>query len=296
MFPARSTWTIGSPSVRCASTMTLGANTIPPVDRMGFGVGPPGVKKRLACPLYPELKTRNGTTRTSYVPEGDWIATSSEVVPPAPEEPARPPPGPYTYRSKSLSLLGHSIRIVTWPVFEPQNDGATSTVRKKWSHTRSGSGGGHSSGRVVAARTKCFPVHAAFGVAGLTVPIPGVAPRAGTAIVPITRLATIRAIRGTTNLGIGHLPPSQTGPPGSRVRGVKGGAPLVLLCVRGVWRASPETKVLRITDENCAESDTQFARPLCIGAGPWPCLPPPRPCRAGGSPSPPASAGSRSAA
>src|SRR5437867_2128210 len=65
MFPARSTWTIGSPSVRCGSTMTLGANTIPPVGRMGFGVGPPGVKKRLACPLYPELNTRNGTTRTS---------------------------------------------------------------------------------------------------------------------------------------------------------------------------------------------------------------------------------------
>src|SRR3989442_5529618 len=153
MLPARSTWTIGSPSVRWASTMTLGAKAIPPVDRMGFGAGPPDVKKRLACPLYPELMTRNGTTRTSYVPAGERRATSSEVVPPAAEDPARPPPGagPYTYRSKSLSLLGHSIRIVTCPVCVSQKLGNTSTVREKWSHrTFPGSGGGHCSGRVVA--------------------------------------------------------------------------------------------------------------------------------------------------
>ena len=152
MFPDRSTWTIGSPSVRCASTMTLGAKAIPPVGRMGFGAGPPDVKKRLACPLYPELMTRNGTTRTSYVPAaGESRATSSEVVPPAAEEPARPPPGPYTYRSKSLSLLGHSIRIVTCPVCESQKPGSVKAmVRKKWSHrTFAGSGGGHSSGKVV---------------------------------------------------------------------------------------------------------------------------------------------------
>ena len=166
------------------------------------------------------------------MPAGDWIATSSEVVPPAPEEPARPPPGPYTYRSKSLSLLGHSIRIVTWPLCVYQNDGATSTVRRKWSHRTSGSGGGHSSGRAVAATTKCFPVHVAFGVVVETVPLPGLAARAGTAIVPITRLTTIRAIKGTTNRVIGHLPPSQTGPPGSPLRSVKGGAPVVPFCVR----------------------------------------------------------------
>ena len=65
MFPDRSTWTIGSPSVRWGSTMTLGAKTIPPVGWTGFGVGPPGVKKRLAWPLYPESMIRNGTTRTS---------------------------------------------------------------------------------------------------------------------------------------------------------------------------------------------------------------------------------------
>src|SRR2546426_11345314 len=156
MLPARSTWTIGSPSVRWASTMTLGAKAIPPVDRMGFGAGPPDVKKRLACPLYPELMTRNGTTRTSYVPAaGEGRATSSEVVPPAAEEPARPPVGPYTYRSKSLSLLGHSIRIVTCPVWVSQKAGSVGKVmvRKKWSHTRlgvgaGGGGGGHSSGKV----------------------------------------------------------------------------------------------------------------------------------------------------
>ena len=95
--------------------------------------------------------TRNGTTRTSYVPGvGERRATSSEVVPPAAEEPARPPPsGPYTYRSKSLSLLGHSIRIVTCPVFASQKVGGRSMVREKWSHTSFGVGGGHSSGKVV---------------------------------------------------------------------------------------------------------------------------------------------------
>src|SRR2546428_10641739 len=136
MFPDPSTWTIGSPSVRWASTMTLGAKAIPPVGRIGFGVGPPDVKKRLACPLYPELMTRNGTTRTSYVPAaGESRATSSEVVPPAAEEPARPPPGPYTYRSKSLSLLGHPIPILTCPLEVAQKAGsAQAMVRKKGLH------------------------------------------------------------------------------------------------------------------------------------------------------------------
>src|SRR2546428_3755386 len=160
MFPDPSTWTIGSPSVRWPSTMALGARAIRPVGRIGFGVGPPDVKKRLACPLYPEVMTRNGTRRTSYVPgAGEGRETSSEVVPPAAEEPARPPPGPYTYRSKSLSLLGHSIRIVTCPVWVSQKAGSAKVmVRKKWSHTRlgvgaGGGGGGHSSGKVVPPTT-----------------------------------------------------------------------------------------------------------------------------------------------
>ena len=221
MFPERSTWTIGSPSVRCGSTTTLGANAIPPVGHTGFGAGPPGVKTRLACPEYPEFVMRNGTTRTSYVPGGGARrAASSTVVPPAADDPTSEPSGPKTYRSKSLSLLAHVIRIVTWPVFWSQKFEAMSRVRKKWSQrTFAGSvAGGHSSGTVVEARTYVCPVHVAVGAVVEIVPEDGVAARAGTDIAAIARAVITRATARDRVRDMGHLSSQQSEPraaPGS---------------------------------------------------------------------------------
>src|SRR5207253_7910374 len=87
MLPLRSTWIIGSPSVRTGSATVLGPKAIPPVGCVGFGTGPPGVNARVADPWYSEPRTRNGTMRTSYTPgAGNSRKTASDVVPPAPDE------------------------------------------------------------------------------------------------------------------------------------------------------------------------------------------------------------------
>jgi len=50
MFPFWSMWTSGSPSVRCGSTMAWVPKDIPPVGKLGLGVGLPVMKVRSAEP------------------------------------------------------------------------------------------------------------------------------------------------------------------------------------------------------------------------------------------------------
>src|SRR2546425_11175849 len=51
VFPAWSMWTSGSPSVLLGSTIVCAPKDMPPVGKLGLGVGPPVVKARRADPV-----------------------------------------------------------------------------------------------------------------------------------------------------------------------------------------------------------------------------------------------------
>src|SRR5438552_17571123 len=51
MLPSLSAWIIASPSVRRVAATTLGPTAMPPVVRVGFGVGGHGVDVRLVDPV-----------------------------------------------------------------------------------------------------------------------------------------------------------------------------------------------------------------------------------------------------
>src|SRR5207237_9887344 len=52
MLPLRSTWIIGSPSVRTVSATVLRPHAMPPVGRVGLGTAAPAVHERLAGAWY----------------------------------------------------------------------------------------------------------------------------------------------------------------------------------------------------------------------------------------------------
>src|SRR5436853_6199034 len=67
LLPSRSTWIIGSPSVRTGSATVVGPKAMPPGGCVGFGTGAPGVNARVAGPGSSAPRTRNGTTGSSYL-------------------------------------------------------------------------------------------------------------------------------------------------------------------------------------------------------------------------------------